>query len=330
MKRAFWVLLVAALGCGDDDGGVDASTDASADAVVDALVDGTLPTDTGIDAVTTDAALDTGTDVAIHFASDWSSSTGSSDEALLDGSKWCRGSGNWRNSMSVVPAPDGFPTEFVLEQRGIAESGSWGQIELTCTEGFDVPCDEAKAALPELEVGESLGMRVYWQSPNPYWDVDPGLHGFEVLDPGNDPVGINSDYRADSWMISIELPDATYADRGDDGFGAFALAPTGVYLLEMLMVRVETDRLHLEVKLTDAVTGELLYDVDEWESFHDPGLPPMHEASPFTTTGSSWRNLREWRMGINGIGDVDGQVVHRWGGFALCSGWCPPYAPGEG
>ena len=43
---------------------------------------------------------------------------------------------------------------------------------------------------------------------------------------------------------------------------------------------------------------------------------PMDQASPFSTSGVSWQHLRDWRMGINGIGNVGGEVVHRWGGFA--------------
>ena len=263
---------------------------------------------------------------AIYFATDWSGATGRSVGAILDGGRWSGGAGNWRNSFEVVPAPDGFPTDFVLEQRGIAESGSWVQIELYCGSSYGAPCDAALAAVPELQDGDSLGMRVYWQSPNPYGNVDNLLHGFEVLDPGNDPIGINSRYEGGGWQIEIDIPSAeVYGPRGPSGMGAFDLTPNGVYMLEVLAVRVATNQIHVAARLTDAATGNVIRGEYDWESYYDPNARPLHEDSPFTTTSNSWQHLREWRMGINGIGNVGGEVVHRWGGFALCSSWCGPY-----
>jgi PKD repeat protein len=253
---------------------------------------------------------------AVYFSTDWADQLGTSQSALTDGGRWSSGAGNWLNSMEVVRAPAGFPTTNVLQQRGIAESGSWGQMNLMA------------GAVPQLQVGDSLGMRVYWQSPNPYYDVDNLLHGFEVLDPGNDPIGINSEYRANAWQITIDLTavgGGVYGDRGSDGWGAFALRPDGVYMLEILLVRVGSSQVHVEVKLSDAGTGAMVYDVDEWPSYLDPNLAAMHTRASYSTSGSAWSNLREWRIGINGIGSVDGQVVHRWGAFALCSSWCGPY-----
>lgn len=268
----------------------------------------------------------------IYFASDWSSATGNSVGAILDGGRWGGGAGNWRNSFSVVPAPAGFPTDFVLEQRGLAESGSWGQIELYCGDSYGAPCDAALGLVPELQVGDSLGMRVYWQSPNPYGSVDNLLHGFEVLDPGNTPYGINSRYGSGGWQIEIDVDPGgeVYGPRGSSGFGAYDIAPDQVVMLEVLAVRTGANQIHVEARLTDVTTGTVMRDVDEWTAYYNPNAQPMHVGTPFQTSSAAWRNLREWRMGINGIGNVDGRVVHRWGAFALCSGWCPAYAAGEG
>ena len=251
----------------------------------------------------------------VYFSTDWSTATGTSTNAILDGGRWSQGSGNWLNSFSVQSRGSlAFPTDNVLVQRGIAESGSWGQIELLA------------GAVPLLQVGDSLGMRVYWQSPNPYGNVDDLLHGFEVLDPGNDPIGINSRYSSGGWQIEIDIPTGeVYGPRGSSGMGAFDLTPNGVYMLEVLVVRVASSQMHVETRLTNAATGNVIMDVDDWTSYYDPNALAMHQGTPFATSSASWSNLREWRMGINGIGNVDGQVVHRWGGFALCSSWCGPY-----
>ena len=310
-----------------DDGGVqedaggraDAGTAADAGASEDA---GITPTDAG--PLPPD----------VLFFSDWRTATGTSLEALTDGSKWTDISANSDSNGEVIPNPGdlGFPV-------------SMTNILRVATDGTRDGWFEPKVrGLPIPMVGQSRYYRWYFRNAQPDGLEDSGTHPIQDADESAAGSQVNWSFNVvDSnplfglspgeWGILFMNQNPTWDDsRWNLGARAEQLTPLSkdrTYRFELHLLRNSDATFILDARVYDESISatEPLYDgADFNNNVGTRNLTGGHE-NPINTLA----NMGGITAGLNGIGNA--AAPHGWplvyayqGGFCIrADDWCGAY-----
>ncbi|HWA15908.1 MAG TPA: hypothetical protein VG817_05725 [Gemmatimonadales bacterium] len=270
----------------------------------------------------------------ILFSSDWSTSTGTSDNALLDGGKQNPWSSRWggNGSLTVVSASGlGFP------------AGMTNVLRVTqYQQDFDWVMANNRWSLPEI--GHALAFRVYLRNTVADSEGDKGTvysshHPIESTGSAGSTGGgyyvwhIGS-YNDGTFPILFSMNNPAYPlngwtfgapqySHGGRDYDPAPLDKNTTYRLEWKFTRTGTNRYSLSMRVYDQA-GTQLYDDSSTYAWTGNGETL---ASSGTNLNVDDRQMVDIRIGTNGGGwTFNAPQYIYWGGFAVCADdWCGPY-----
>ena len=254
----------------------------------------------------------------IAWASDWSTATGNSYDALHDGGRWTGNLCTTTQLVNVVPSAGlDFPTANVLRVE-YADIGQFCYM-LQAVNQWRAP-----------EVGESIYYRFYYRTAVPNGQDLGTAHFFHVGGAGYDyhaqwrNPGTPSNGRALlTTMWYLDGPAPYWSNR-------ITINTNQTYRVEWRLQRTASAEMRMDVRVYDN-NGALLFDDDDF--INDLGT--LASTDP-TERLADPNALRVLEMGNNdpGGGSLFGtgnQVYVYYGGVAVSlDGWIGPYRSGEG
>jgi hypothetical protein len=242
------------------------------------------------------------------FASDWSTSLGSTPQALQDGGRW-NGPMGGETSVRVVPSTGlDFPTSNVLDVYFATGSSSgffWVQ----------------KTGLPIPAVGESRYYRWYMRVTQPDQLQDNGTHPIQSEGAG-------------AWDFEIENRAGTFVPRWDNGSYHWVgpmLQKNRTYRFEFHLYRNGSSTYNLHARVYDSA-GNLIGDDDDFRLEFPAGQTLASLPAPNLNLGSG-SALQSITAGNNGLAGTNPYPFTYSFQAAFCiraDRWCGPYTPGEG
>ena len=258
----------------------------------------------------------------IYASVDWSDELGTTTHAVMDSSGTTpfpyRAGQIGCGTFEVIPVSGSglaFPTTNMLRQEAYnpscgGVSGGWGELI------FSGPSDGAHAAIPKMEVGDTVVFRYY-----------RALHAISFL------TGATT-YHGDSFTTnSTGLAYYSYvspfhivlvAAGGHDFYQSAGptLAQDTVYRIEHLWTRTASDSVMARTRIYKASDESLVADEDDF----DNSLTTHRWVVLDAELNSAFRGFKLGTNGISGLTDSNDEIP--WSslaGFAVCSSWCGAY-----
>lgn len=280
---------------------------------------------------------------SIVFHSDWSTGTGTGDDALRDTNKapleWTSVKGTSTGTIIVTAASTGrtWPAGIVNVMQTWCENPS-GVQGTRLTDRFTA-----------LAPGEDMSWRWYISEETNGDDIgDDFIHGFQDGRQGGNADrnwAMREYYNNDgTWRPEFYVPHDDEIEGGGAQVTAWVLAnapgypgneiwlSTGVvYGFEVRMYAIDSDSMRFEVRVYD-VDGNLLYDSDKWFRKNDNG-DTLADGPTFTpsTLNGVYSGTNDFQCGSNGWGadPASAFVASYIGGVAIGKGgWIGPYSGG--
>ena len=273
------------------------------------------------------------------FNSDWSNSTGLTDNALLDGGKWDYQVGN--GDLSQVSSATGldFPAGMtnVLEVIGDigARAGDGG------TESQNVNID----TLPPLDIGETRYQRIYMRMPtiagltvnyqSHPWEEAGAENHWQRFYRGNVsgvPAGTFAPTFSELPADTRWSPAATRSVTGGVYTG-YTLDLDHTYRFELAITRTSSTTFRAQFRIYDAegVGEPLLYNTSDMKN--NLGTNNLVTVPDFTIGNAA--KFQTLRVGFNGMDptesadDLGPTTLFYWGGVCVREDtWCGPYSGG--
>jgi uncharacterized protein YjdB len=254
------------------------------------------------------------------FTSDFSTSQGTSLEAVTDGGRW-NISAVTPETVRIIPSAGlDFPTANVLQMIATSERQGFGIIRKT---GMPIPV-----------VGEIRAYRWYIRMLQRDTLIDYQTH--PIQDGNNASVtnwmfivynGGSAGIPAGRWQPQF-WPDGDPVYNNRRWFGPI-LNKNETYRFELQIHRTGVSTFQMHIRIYNSAGTLIASDAD----FHNINNVARLSSNPtFTFPNIAW--LDGLNAGNNGITNLppNSNFTYAYeGGFAVCSGdWCGPYVPGEG
>jgi PKD repeat protein len=268
----------------------------------------------------------------VVFHSDWSTATGTSNNAVMDQGKaksWTEYGGASNNQLRVVTASStglNWPAGMANVLQVNANNVRWGQV------GFRIGDNYFE---PPRTAGESLYYRMYFSLVIPAgWGGDRFTHGWND---GGEGIGDGSF----NFSWSIEEVGSGYRFRARTGVGGsdpYVLwdhsrdaQRNRVYRVEYQITRVDASNMRLHIRIYDE-SKTLIIDDSSYSSLQTPYGTRL-DSNPLIPLNhrDGWDGFKYLRVGTNGYADGlgTGGIHSYFGGVAICTGdWCGPYSSG--
>jgi hypothetical protein len=267
----------------------------------------------------------------LNFVSDWSSHTGTGDDAVLDSHKtvpWMYRS-DPNTKLAVVEATElDFPTANVLRVKHVIGAQGAGSVELL-------------NVWPLPAIDGSLYMRWYYRSdianteaasnyraqhPMDFETLQAGnLEGMELVTNGNKQNGY-MDYRF-SGGTGIGPPYSDVVPGSEEGLPKFQ-----TWRIEVQMMRVGVDSWRMDAARIYNSSNVLIYSGADGIGIFRDGSYTLLDDWPAGGDGTFVdQSYRQWRIGTNGGSwTFVAEMYEYYGGVAVSSvDWCGPYVAGE-
>lgn len=299
-----------------DSGKITFTAPADAVGTYDVLVVRGVDNSNAKDYTYTDQTPDPPSDLV--FASDWVTATGTSDNALSDGSIWSNPAGPG-GVMEVVAAsgldfPSAMTNVLRIEQ---LEGASFERISVGPS-AWSLPSN-----------GSSIWKRVYWRTDADGSSSKGGTnHPLQSCASGGSKCGDlwwHHNYPGGTtWDLIVVTNDTAWPDNRHSPGRVFAYNET--YRVEWEFARLTNTTWNLHCRIYNS-SNELLYEDADFGSAQGGSLA---DTPTFTTDDPA--SQAECLFGFQGGDAIIGGNEFIWfGGYAVSlSDWCGPYASGEG
>jgi hypothetical protein len=282
-------------------------------------------------------------DPTVLFESDWSTATGTSDEALRDTNQpipWAKGLSDG-GVLQIVNASDA----------GLSHWPTTNALKVTCLDPGNANCaaehTDIDNAWAEPPIGQSLYYRVYLQVDSMF-NQRSGLPSEHPLENGNGGGShtdwaltteahangewslewrfANSDWPANRWCVAGSASGCTDGDKRTRP----TLRNNYTYMIEIQFEHTSETHFSLRPRVWDVPGDSLLYGPEDFENVNRTAT--MAESGILTFNTKNWLQLMVGSSGVTASageippGFVYGQPMYYWGAVAVCANdWCGPY-----
>jgi len=270
----------------------------------------------------------TGADAPVFF-SDWSSATGTSDNAVTDYLKafpWDANKGD----------PTGTAVTDTVDWQGALPSGTHA-LTIAIDNAGGTEGARLTGSLPALEAGDTRAYRVYFKNILP--NTNPTDNSSHPLQDGAGGSNVNWEFdvlsfNSGTWAPHLEMVTSTGSFIGhtidglNENTNAGARVPKdSVYRFEWKFTMSSAgDSVDVEMKMYNA-DGALRVDSDRW--INRITSTPSSSVEWFDSPqGARWASHQDLQIGTNGWGGGTSDppmVAWHWGAVAICEDWCGPY-----
>lgn len=251
------------------------------------------------------------------FASAWDAATGTSDNAVTDGSVWNGPTGSSLLLEVIASTGLDFPSGMTNVLR-IEQPENTGHNAINLGPGaWDLPAN-----------GSSIWKRIYWRNNATSVGKSGLLHPLQSCASGGSLCGDlwwKHDYPGGSvWKLLIQPQDTTWPNNQFTPGSVFAFNTT--YRIEWEFARISTTTWNLHCRIYDS-SDVLLYEDADFGNAQSGSLAD----TPTITTDTPESQQECFLAFQGGEGVPGGGEFMYFGGWAVSlADWCGPYSSGEG